>query len=302
MTTWNPRTLTRRIGRYPAAVLTAGAVLLAIVVAAVGAPLFAPEGYDAQDITARYSAPTWFGRHPLGTDELGRDVLVRAVYGGQSALGITVLAAVLATLLGLTLALVAALGRRWVDDLVGRLADVQLAIPSILLALVVLAFAGNEIVPLIVVLAVGAWVLTFRIVRVHATRIAALPYVEAARISGAGWWGVLRRHVLPASLPLVVVAFTLNFSSILVLESSLGYLGLGIQPPRPDWGQMVSSGQAQLAGAWWISIVPGVFLVATVVSVQVIGDWLADRLSVNGSGGPTEVSAGPENLIEGGRG
>jgi peptide/nickel transport system permease protein len=242
--------------------------------------VLAPGGYDAQDVTQRFAAPTWFGAHPFGTDELGRDVLVRVLYGGRPALGVSSVAAVLATLLGVTLSLLAVLGGRFWDGLLGRVADVQLAIPSILLALVVLGFAGNGFIPLVGVLAVGAWVLTFRILRAHTASVVALPYIEAARLSGAGTFSLLRRHVLPASLPLLIVAFTLNFSSVLILESSLGYLGLGVQLPQPDWGQMVATGQSQLAGAWWMSLIPGAVIVATVVSLQVLGDRLADHLSL----------------------
>lgn len=260
------------------------AFLLLLVAGMALAGVIGPGGYDDQDLTRRFADPTWFGPHPLGTDELGRDLLVRILYGGRSTLGITAVAALLATALGVALALLAVLGGPVWDGLAGRLADVQLAIPTILIALVVLAFAGSGFVPLVLVLTVGAWVLTFRIVRAHVGAVAALPYIEAARLAGAGPVSLLWRHLLPASAPLLIVALTLNFSSVLVLESSLGYLGLGIQPPRPDWGQMVASGQAQLGGAWWISLVPGTVIVLTVVSIQVVGDRLADRLSLSSPG------------------
>ena len=273
-------TAPRRRRLLSVGVVLAALYLIVLVGAVVLAPVLAPGGYDAQDVASRYTAPTWFGAHPFGTDELGRDMLVRVLYGGRPALSISIVAALLATAIGLTFSLLAALGGGFWDGLLGRVADIQLAIPSILLALVVLAFVGTGFVPLVVVLSIGAWVLTFRILRVHAGAIAALPYIEAARLGGARTWSVLWRHVLPASTPLLVVALTLNFSSILILESSLGYLGLGVQPPRPDWGQLVASGQAQLAGAWWISLIPGAFIVLTVVSLQVIGDRLADHFSL----------------------
>jgi peptide/nickel transport system permease protein len=263
----------------------AALVLTVIVGSVLLAHVIAPGGYNAQNITASYLAPTWFsGAHPLGTDDLGRDMLARLVYGGRPALGISSVAALLATALGLALALVSVMGGRFWDGLFGRLADVQLAIPAVLLALIVLAFAGSGLVPIIVVLTVGGWVLTFRIVRVHASRIIALPYIEAARLSGARSWALLRRHVIPATLPLLVVALTLNFSSILILESSLAYLGLGVQPPQPDWGQMVAEGQAQLNGAYWLSIFPGILIVLTVVSVQILGDRIADHFSLTEMG------------------
>ncbi len=259
----------------------AALILIVIVGSVLLAHVIAPEGYNDQQITASYLPPTWFGgAHPLGTDDLGRDMLARLVYGGRAALGISSISALLATTLGLSLALASVIGGRFWDGLFGRLADVQLAIPAVLLALIVLAFAGDGLVPIVVVLTVGGWVLTFRIVRVHASRIIALPYIEAARLGGARSLALLRRHVLPATLPLLVVALTLNFSSILVLESSLSYLGLGVQPPQPDWGQMVAEGQAQLNGAYWVSIFPGILIVLTVVSVQILGDRIADHFSL----------------------
>jgi peptide/nickel transport system permease protein len=259
-------------------------VLLAIVAAVVLAGVIEPGGYNQQDITHIYSAPTWFGAHPLGTDDLGRDNLARILYGGRPALGLSAVAAVFATIVGLAAALTAALGGRIADGILGRLGDIQLAIPAILLALIVLAFAGSSDIALVLVLTAGGWVLTFRVVRVHASRVVSLPYIEAARLSGARTGSLLRRHVLPACAPLIVVAFNLNFSAILILESSLSYLGLGVQPPQPDWGQLVQLGQQQLSGAWWLSIFPGLAIVLVVVSAQIIGDWVSDRFALSETG------------------
>jgi peptide/nickel transport system permease protein len=260
-----------------------GAVLLALIaVTTLAAPLIVPHDPLAQDLTALLRPPLSPG-HLLGTDQLGRDVLSRIVHGGRVALGVSVLATAVAAVAGVLLGVVAALGGRWWDHTLGRLADVQLAVPGILLALVVLAFAGSGTVQLVVVLALGSWVLNFRIARVHAAHVAAQPYIEAARLAGAGTTAVVRRHIAPALAPLVLVSGTLTFSSVLLLESSLGFLGLGVQPPTPDWGEMVASGQAQLAGAWWVSIFPGIALVAVIVAVQLVGDRLAERFSVGGS-------------------
>jgi len=259
-----------------------GAVLLAgIAATTLAAPLIVPHDPLAQDLTALLRPPLSPG-HLLGTDQLGRDVLSRIIHGGRVALGVSVLATAVAATAGVLLGVVAALGGRWWDHTLGRLADIQLAVPGILLALVVLAFAGSGTVQLVVVLALGSWVLNFRIARVHAANVAAQPYIEAARLAGAGTAAVVRRHVVPALAPLVLVTGTLTFSTVLLLESSLGFLGLGVQPPTPDWGEMVASGQAQLAGAWWVSIFPGIALVAVIVAVQLVGDRLAERFSVGG--------------------
>ncbi|WP_281689741.1 ABC transporter permease [Pseudonocardia thermophila] len=266
--------------RRPVQGVTGGVLLAVVAVVTLGAPLIAPYDPLTQDLTSVLRPPS--AEHPLGTDQLGRDVLSRVLFGGRTALGVSLVATLVATVIGVGLGVLAAFGGRWWDVTLGRLADVQLAVPGILLALVVLAFAGSGLVPLVVVLALSAWVLTFRIARVHATFVAGQPYIEAARIAGASTAAVVRRHVLPAVAPLVLVAATLTFSTVLLLESSLGFLGLGVQPPTPDWGEMVASGQAQLAGAWWVSIFPGIALVVVIVGVQLVGDRLAERFSVQG--------------------
>ena len=201
------------------------------------------------------------------------------MFGGRTALAITTVAAVVASALGLALALLGALFGGWVDAIGGRLADVQLAVPSIVLAIVVLSFVGNSFVPIVAVLVLGSWVLTFRVIRGHARAVVQQQYVEAARVAGAGRLDIAWRHLIPSVLPLLAVAFTLNASYALLLESSLGYLGLGVQPPQPDWGQMVAAGQAQIFTAPWISLFPGLAVVVTAVGLQLLGDGLAERFA-----------------------
>jgi len=252
-----------------------GAGLLALVVAVtVLGPLLVADPYQ-QDFTAILQQPS--GAHWFGTDELGRDLLARTVHGGRTALAVTAVASLVASVLGLGLAVAGALFGGVVDAVAGRLADVQLAVPSIVLAIVILSFVGNSFVPIVVVLVLGAWVLTFRVIRGHARAVVTQPYVEAARVAGAGRGAVAWRHVLPSVLPLFFVAVTLSASAVLLLESSLGFLGLGVQPPQPDWGQMVAAGQARLATAPWLSLIPGTALIVTVVGLQLLGDGLAER-------------------------
>ncbi|HEY1919825.1 MAG TPA: ABC transporter permease [Streptosporangiaceae bacterium] len=274
----------RRRGRWRhnLAGLIGAAILLLTVVVSVFARQIAPYGLNDQDLLNILHAPS--SAHLLGTDELGRDVLSRVIYGGREALLVTVLAVVLAVLAGFGLGVTAALARGWVDNLLGRLADIQLSIPAILLALVVLALAGSSTPLLVVVLALSSWVLVFRVARAQARNIAAQPYVEAARLAGAGTRAVIRRHVLPGTLPLAIVASALSFSSVLILEASLGFLGLGVQPPNADWGEMIATGQSHLAIAWWASLSPGIALVLVLIGVQLCADWLAQRFSIKGLG------------------
>jgi peptide/nickel transport system permease protein len=254
-------------------------VLLTVVATALLAPLIAGDPLK-QNLEVLLQGPS--GAHVFGTDDLGRDVLTRTIFGGRTALAISAVSAVVASALGLVLALGGALFGGWVDAIVGRLADVQLAVPSIVLAIVVLSFVGNSFAPIVAVLVLGSWVLTFRVVRGHARAVVHQQYVEAARVAGAGRVAIARRHLIPSVLPLLAVAFTLNASYALLLESSLGYLGLGVQPPKPDWGQMVAAGQAQIFTAPWISLFPGLAVVVTAIGLQLLGDGLAERFA----GGP----------------
>lgn len=265
----------------PPAVWIGGGLLAVVVAVTVLGPLVVADPF-AQDFTAMLQPPS--AEHWFGTDELGRDVLARTVHGGRTALAVTVVASLVASVLGLALAVAGALLGGVVDAIGGRLADVQLAVPSIVLAIVILSFVGNSFVPLVVVLVLGAWVLTFRVIRGHARAVVTQPYVEAARVAGAGRGAIAWRHVVPSVLPLFFVAGTLCASAVLLLESSLGFLGLGVQPPQPDWGQMVAAGQARLATAPWLALIPGVALIVTIVALQLLGDGLAERFGAGRSG------------------
>jgi peptide/nickel transport system permease protein len=266
--------------------LALGAVLVGVVLAAaLLGPLLWRQDPLAQDLSAILARPD--AAHPLGTDQLGRDTLARVLAGGRTSLVLTVPATVLATLLGL-LAAVAAVARRGVlDPVVGRVADVQLAIPSLLVAIVVVVLTERGTGPLLAVLVLSSWVLPFRLLRTALTQVLAQPYVEAAQVSGLPWRRVLRRHLLPAVLPHVVVVGTLTFGAVLMLSTSLGFLGVGVRPPTPEWGRLVAEGQSQLGTAWWISFAPGAALVLLLVGTQLLGDWCADRYSLRGIVGRT---------------
>jgi peptide/nickel transport system permease protein len=268
-----------RAGLGPLGWLGAG-IVATIAAITLAAPLLAPHDPLAVDLGAILKAPS--DGHLLGTDETGRDVFSRVVHGGRTALLVALAAVVLATLLGVALGIASGMAKGAVDGLLSRVADMHLALPAIVLTLVVLAFLGSESVTLVLVLAATAWPVPFRLVRAHVLSTSAKPFVEAARVSGASPLAIARRHLLPSVLPLAIVAATLSFSYVLLLEASLSFLGLGVQPPMPDWGQMVQTGQAQLGGAWWIAVSPGVVLIVLLLGVQLLGDALVERLSVEG--------------------
>jgi len=266
-------------GSKPGFVL--GLVLIGGIVAlSLAAPLLFPQGYDVQDLTARGLPPTWFGEHPLGTDHLGRDYLARLAYGGRTLLLLSTIAVLVSTVIGIGLALTSVLAGTWLEVFIDRIADVQLALPSILVGIVVLALLGPSNPTLVLVLAVSSWVLTFRIVRAHARTLLHRPYIDACRLAGGSTRDIISRHLLPNTLPLVLVSASLNFAAIVLLLSGFGFIGLGVQPPSPDWGQLVAAGQAQLATHWWLSILPGLLLVALLVGIQLVSDHLSTRFAV----------------------
>jgi peptide/nickel transport system permease protein len=257
-----------------------GALLFIVIFCTLFAHWISPYSPNAQDLEAAYQAPS--AKHLFGTDGLGRDMLARVLYGGQHALIIVLISVVAGTIIGVLLGVIAGYYGGWADQVCGRLADIQLAMPVLLLGLVFLAFRGVTLTNLTIVMALATWPSSFRLVRSQTMIYRTQPFVEATAMLGGRRADVFRRHLLPNLLPLVVVTATISFYGCLIIESSLSYLGLGVQPPTPDWGQMVAAGQSQLDAEWWLSTWPGIALLVTVLGAQLFGDWLGKRLSVRG--------------------
>ncbi|MFT4043039.1 MAG: ABC transporter permease [Gordonia sp. (in: high G+C Gram-positive bacteria)] len=256
--------------------LNVGILLLTSVVAfSLLAPVLAPADPLAQQLDAIYQPPD--RQHLLGTDDVGRDVFSRILYGGRELFAVAATATLIAAVLGLVLGLATGLGPRWFDIAVSRIAEIQLAIPSILLALVILSIDSGSQLALLAVLISSGWVLTFRIVRGHTKQVLGKPYIEAARLNGAGPLMIVHIHLSRSVLPLFAVSTTITAAGIAALATNLGFLGLGVHPPQPEWGQMVADGQATLGQSPWASLAPGAVLVITLVSLQLIGDGLASR-------------------------
>lgn len=262
------------------------AILLAVLlaVAAIFAPLLTPFDPLEQSLLARLRPPLGFERyapgHLLGTDELGRDVLSRALYGLRLTLALAFASAVIGLLLGGLLGLVAGLRRGWVEDAIMALVDMQIAIPFTLVALLVLAVMGSSLTVLVLVLGIAGWEQYARIVRGEVRRIAAQPFLEAARTAGAGPLYTAHRHVLPNIVSPLVVQFTLALSNIVILESTLSFLGLGVQPPQPSLGSMVGLGRDYMPSAPWIVLTPALLILLLTFTVQILGDWLRDHTDV----------------------
>ncbi|HEY0260873.1 MAG TPA: ABC transporter permease [Lacisediminihabitans sp.] len=249
-------------------------MLAVVVISAVAAPLIDPVNPLTQDLFTIALPPGVSAAHPLGTDQLGRDILSRLLRGGELPLFIGALSVVVGGVFGTLLGLIAGYFGGWVDQVFSRLSDSQLALPSILIAITILTFAGRSTSNLIIVIALGGWPTYYRICRAQALRLRDMPFVDAAVSAGAGPIRIVLRQLLPSILGVVVVTATLDFSRSVLMASGLTFLGLGVQPPTADWGLMVAEGEPYLATAWWISTLPGIATVLVVFSVNLIGDRL----------------------------
>jgi len=257
-------------------------VLALIASVAVLAPWIAPWDPGRQMLVKRLRPPAWQARgsweHPLGTDHLGRDILSRILFGGRISLGVGVSSVTLAALIGVTLGLLAGFHGGRVDALIMRLVDVFLAIPYILLAMGVVFALGPSLLNVILVMAATRWVQFARIVRADVLSLREREFVAGARARGGRAARVLLRHVLPNALTPIIVVATLELAFMIIYESALSFLGLGVQPPTPTWGWMLSDGRNYVATAWWLATFPGLAIMLTVLAVNLLGDWLRDRL------------------------
>jgi peptide/nickel transport system permease protein len=253
-----------------------GAVVLVLVTLAVLAPLLAPWDPNRPDTKKILSSPS--SSHWLGTDPLGRDVLSRVLYGARVSLAVGVSAVVIGGLVGAALGIAAGFRRGFTDTVIMTLADAQLAFPFILLAIGIIAVLGPSFPTLVVVVGLSGWVSYARILRAQVIVLRSREFVEAIHALGGSVTRVILRHVVPNVLSTIVVIATLELARAIVLEATLSFLGLGIQPPTPSWGGMIYEGREYLDSAWWISTFPGLVLMLTSLVVSRTGDWLRDLL------------------------
>jgi len=257
-------------------------VVTIVVLTASCAAWVSPSDPLEQDISQRLKEPGWQdaqGRvHPLGTDHLGRDILARIIYGSRIALLVGLSAVLISGVLGMAIGLIAGYFGGRVDDFLMRLADIQLAFPFILLAIAVIGVLGPSLRNIIIVIGVSSWVVYARVVRGEVLSIREREFVQAAIALGSRDWRIVVRHVLPnAFTPWLVVA-TLDMARVIVIESALSFLGLGVQPPTPTWGGMLADGRVYLSTAWWLATFPGLAILITVLGINLFGDGLRDTL------------------------
>lgn len=257
------------------------AILAVFVLTAICAPLLAPYDPNAQNLVGRLKPPGTVSRsfyYWLGSDELGRDLLSRIIYGTRVSLLVAVLSVLLSGVFGTALGLIAGYRRGWVEIAVMRIADVFLSIPAVLLAIITVAVLGPSLVNVVLVLALTRWPRYARVAHAQTLATAGMAYVENAVLSGGGNARILFRHILPNIAGTLIVVATLEFGLMVLFEAGLSFLGLGVQPPTASWGSMLSTGRNYVATAWWVATLPGLCLFALVLTVNLTGDAVRDRL------------------------
>lgn len=253
-------------------------VLLLLLMVSFLAPVIAPHNPATlvDPVHDQYLAPSW--DHVMGTDRFGRDVFTRVIYGSRTSLMIGIVSVLLASLVGLVVGAVSGYAGGWVDDVVMRVVDGFLAFPRLLLVLTAVAFFARSFWVVIVLLAVTGWMGVARTVRAAVLSLKEREFVQAAVATGLGRARVIARHLVPNALGPVAIGATLRIGTIILLESYLSFLGLGVQPPTPSWGGMVFDGRDVLMSAWWVSAFPGLAIVMAVLACNLVGDGLRDAL------------------------
>jgi peptide/nickel transport system permease protein len=241
-----------------------------------------PDGGSAMDLSARLTPPFTNWVHPLGTDALGRDVLARVLVGGRISLLVGFASVLGASVLGIVIGLVAGYYRGFWDMLLMRCVDIQLALPFILIALTFISILGGGLFNIIVFMVISQWVQFARLVRGMVLQVREREFVQAARAFGVRDLAMVRHHILPNIFGPVIILMTLNVANNILLESSLTFLGLGVDPLIPSWGGMLADGRTYMQTAWWISVFPGMAIMLTVLGLNLLGDWLRDRIDPTG--------------------
>lgn len=262
-------------------------ILGALLVGGIGlAILFSgllfPDGGESINLMARLARPFASAAHPLGTDPLGRDVLARVIVGGKISLQVGAFSVAGAVAVGVAMGLVSGYYRGVWDIIVMRFADVQLALPFILMAITFIAIFGGGLTNTIILLIVSQWVQYARLVRGSVLALREREFVLAAKAIGVPDRAILFGHLLPNLIGPVIVLMTLNVANNILLESSLTFLGLGVDPMIPSWGGMLADGRTYLQNAWWVSVFPGLAILLTVLGLNLLGDWLRDSLDPTG--------------------
>ncbi len=265
--------MVRTLRRYPVAPIV---IMMVIVVTAAAESLIAPYSPIEINLSDRLLPPS--SQYLLGTDSLGRDVLSRIIYGSRVSLVVSTLCILVGGTIGVILGMVAGYFERWWDIIIMRLVDIGLSIPMLLMAVLLAAITGPSFRNVIIIIGLLIWPRYARQIRGETLSLKTRDFVDLARCSGCSSFQIMWRHIFPNLIPTILVLVTLQVGYVILLESSLSFLGVGIPPPQPSWGSMVADGRGYVASAWWICLFPGMAILLTVLAFNNFGDWLRDRL------------------------
>ncbi len=258
-------------------ILIIGAIIvLFFIIIAIFAPLITSYDPTGIDVTNAFLPPS--SEHLFGTDELGRDVFTRVVYGSRISLFVGIVAVGISVVIGVILGLISGYYGKWIDSLVMRFTDIMLCFPTFFLILAVIAFLNPSIVNVMVVIGLTGWTGVARLVRAETMSVKSREYIVAARLAGLSHIKILFKHVLPNVITPVFVTAALGISGAVLLESSLSFLGLGVQPPTPSWGNILTAGKDNIMFAWWLSLFPGLAILFTALGYNMLGEGLRDYL------------------------
>jgi len=260
--------------------VASSAVVILFILLAIFAPLIAPHDPNATDLFRRLQPPAWVEggewSYLLGCDQLGRDILSRIIYGARISIFIGAAVILVATTIGIIAGLSAGYLRGWVDVVISRIVDILLGFPYLIFAIGLMAMMGPGLINIILALAYKEWVIPCRVVRGETLATRELEYIEAARALGASRRHIMVKEILPNILSPVIVVSTIRMAHVIILEASLSFLGLGVQPPTASWGSMVSDGRAFILESWWVSTFPGLAILLLVLAINVAGQGLRD--------------------------
>jgi peptide/nickel transport system permease protein/dipeptide transport system permease protein len=266
--------------RHNRLAIAASAAVVLFVLMAVFAPWLAPHDPNETDLLLRLQPPAWLDggdwTYPLGCDALGRDLLSRIIFGSRVSIFIGAAVIVLATGVGIVAGLLAGYMGGWIDSAISRLVDILLAFPYLLFAIGLMAMMGPGLQNIIIALAYKEWVIPCRLVRGETLALRDIEYVEAARAVGASRWHIMAREILPNILSPVIVVSTIRMAHVIILEASLSFLGIGVQPPTASWGSVVADGRSFIMDAWWVSTFSGLAILALVLAINVASQGLRD--------------------------
>ena len=265
----------RALMRHPLAVAGLVIVLLLVLVAAL-APLLAPYAPSTQHLADRLQGPS--AGHWLGADELGRDILSRLLFGARITLGIVALVTAIAAPIGLVIGCMAGYGGGWIDAALMRVTDVLLALPRLILALAFVAALGPGIENAVLAIALVAWPPYARIARAETLALRRSDFIAAALLAGASPGRIVVRHIMPLCLSSVIVRVSLDMAGVILIAAGLGFLGLGAQPPAPEWGAMIAAGRKYMLDQWWVAAMPGIAIAVVSLGFNLLGDGLRDVL------------------------